>query len=101
MAVDFAVGEEKIGRVRVGQPVAIKVMSYPTHTFRGQVSEVGWRGASDGRGQSRFTVRAEVPNLDRRLRPGMTGVAKATVGRRPAAWLMIAPVVRNLQMHLW
>ncbi|HKQ59127.1 MAG TPA: efflux RND transporter periplasmic adaptor subunit [Candidatus Eisenbacteria bacterium] len=101
MAVDFVVPEEKIGQVRVGQPVAIKVMSFPTHTFEGQVSEVGWRGISDARGHTFFTVRAVVANQDQRLRPGMTGVAKATIGRRAAGALLLAPVLRSLQMRLW
>ncbi len=99
MAVDFGVGEEQIGRVRVGQPVAIKVMTFPTHTFHGRVIEVGWLGAPDGRGHTRFTVRAEVENPEGRLRPGMTGVAKAGVGRRPAGALLLEPIIRGLQMR--
>jgi GAF domain-containing protein/biotin carboxyl carrier protein len=99
MAVDFGVGEEQIGRVRVGQPVAIKVMSFPTHTFHGRVIEVGWLGSPDGRGHTRFTVRAEVENPARQLRPGMTGVAKAGVGRRPAGSLLLEPIIRGLQMR--
>ncbi len=101
MAVDFEVSEDRIGRVQVGQDVAVKAMSYPTRTFRGRVSEVGWRGRADQSGRTWFTVRAEVDNLDRRLRPGMTGVAKATVGRRPAGELLLAPLLRNLNMRLW
>ncbi len=99
MAVDFEVPEEAIGRVRVGQPVAAKVMSFPTHAFHGRVIEVGWRGHADLRGRTRFTVRAEVENPRRPLRPGMTGVAKVTVGPRSAAALLLGPIVRSLQMR--
>jgi multidrug efflux pump subunit AcrA (membrane-fusion protein) len=101
MAVDFSVSEDKIGRVRLGQAVAVKVKSFPTRTFRGRVSEVGWRGHTDAGGNTSFVVRAEVDNLDRTLRPGMTGVAKASVGRRSAAELALAPLLRNLSMRLW
>lgn len=101
MAVDFEVSQDRISRVRVGQDVAVKAMSYPTRTFHGRVSEVGWRGRTDASGHTWFTVRAEVDNLDRKLRPGMTGVAKATVGRRPAGELLLAPLLRNLSMRLW
>ena len=101
MAVDFQVPEDQIGRLRLGQPVAVKVMSFPTRTFRGRVSEVGWRGQANLRGRTFFTVRAEVDNLDRHLRPGMTGLAKATVGRRSAAELLLAPLWRSLSMRLW
>lgn len=99
MAVDFEVGEEQIGRVRLGQPVAVKVMSFPTHAFHGPVVEVGWRGHADAGGRTRFVVRARIPNPDGRLRPGMTGVAKAWVGTRPAAALLLAPLLRYIQLH--
>jgi GAF domain-containing protein/biotin carboxyl carrier protein len=99
MAADFDVAEEKIGRVRVGQRVSIKVMSFPTHTFRGRVIEVGWRGQPGAGGHTRFRVRAEVENPDRRLRPGMTGVAKAHVGLRPAGALLLEPILRGLRMR--
>ncbi len=101
VAVDFDVSEDRIGRVRQGQAVVVKVMSYPTHTFRGRVTEIGWRGHADARGRSWFTVRAEVDNLERTLRPGMTGVAKVSVGRRQAVALLLAPLLRNLEMRLW
>jgi len=101
MAVDFEVSEDQIGRVRIGQPVTVKVMSYPTHTFHGFVSEAGWAGHPDARGRSWFTVRAEVDNPGQMLRPGMTGIGKASVGLRPAAALLLAPVVRGLNMRLW
>jgi GAF domain-containing protein/biotin carboxyl carrier protein len=99
MAVDFRVGEDQIGRVKVGQSVAVKVMSFPTHTFHGRVIEVGWQGSADVPGRTRFTVRAEVDNPDGRLRPGMTGVAKAGLGLRPAGALLLEPIIRGLQMY--
>jgi len=101
MAVDFQVNEDQIGRVRIGQPVAVKVMTYPTRAFHGTVSEVGWAGHPDARGRSWFTVRAEVDNPDHALRPGMTGIGKASVGLRPAGELLLAPLVRTLNMRLW
>ena len=101
MAVDFEVSEDQIGRVRIGQPVTVKVMSYPTHAFHGVVSEAGWSGHPDARGKSWFTVRAEMDNPEQMLRPGMTGIGKASVGYRSAAALLLAPVVRGLNMHLW
>jgi GAF domain-containing protein/biotin carboxyl carrier protein len=98
MAVDFTVSEDQIGRVKVGQPVAAKVMSFPTHTFRGRIIEVGWLGRPDPGGRARFTVRAEVENPDHRLRPGMTGVARASLGQRAAGAMLLEPVVRGLRM---
>lgn len=98
MAVDFTISEDQIGRVKVGQRVAVKVMSFPTHTFRGQVTEVGWMGRRDAGGRARFTVRASLDNPERRLRPGMTGVARASLGLRPAGALLLEPMLRGLRM---
>jgi RND family efflux transporter MFP subunit len=98
MAVDFDVAEEQIGRVRTGQDVSLKVMSYPTRVFRGRVIEVGWRGEVGRAASSRFTVRAQVDDPGRRLRPGMTGIARASLGRRPAGVMLLEPVWRGLLM---
>ena len=73
-------------------------MSFPTHTFRGQVIEVGWLGRADAGGHARFTVRAQVENPDRQLRPGMTGVARASLGLRAAGAMLLEPVTRGLRM---
>ena len=101
MAVDFEVPEDQIGRVRTGQSVTVKVLSYPTRTFDGRVSEVGWSGHPDSRGRTWFTVRAEVDNPDHLLRPGMTGVAKAWVGLRPAGELLLGPLIRDISLGFW
>jgi biotin carboxyl carrier protein len=100
MAVEFSVGETQIGRVKVGEPVAMKVMSFPSRTFHGQVAEVGWEGRAQLTGGTRYLVRAVVANPDRALRPGMTGVAKASLGPRAAGALLFGPLLRNLQM-MW
>jgi len=101
MTVDVSVSEEKIGRVRLGQPVAVKVQAYPTRTFHGRVTEMGWRGEPDARNSTRFLVRAVIANSGRALRPGMTGVAKATVSRRPLAALAVEPFARAIQLGWW
>jgi GAF domain-containing protein/biotin carboxyl carrier protein len=98
MAVDFEVPEERIGRVRIGDPVAAKVMTFPTRTFRGRVTEVGWSGHADAHGRTHFTVRAEIDNAGRLLRPGMTGIAKASIGLRPGGLLLLEPLARAVQM---
>ena len=65
------------------------------------MSEVGWNGRPDGSGRTWFTVRAEVDNPDHALRPGMSGIAKAWIGLRPAGELLLRPVWRSLNMHFW
>jgi multidrug efflux pump subunit AcrA (membrane-fusion protein) len=95
------VPEQKIGRVRVGESVALKVMAFPAHTFTGRVSEVGWRGRPDAKGLARFQVRVAVANPGQLLRPGMSGIGKATLGRRSLAWLAIEPPLRAFELGWW
>ena len=101
MGADIEVSEERIGTVRVGQPVALKVVAYPTRSFRGRVTEIGWRARLDRHGAARFLVRARFENPDGALRPGMTGTGKALVGRRSLAALGLEPIVRAFQMGWW
>jgi len=95
------VPEQRIGQVRLGAPVAIKVMAFPAHTFTGRVREVGWRGRADAKGIARFQVRVAVANPDLLLRPGMSGIGKATLGRRSLAALALEPPLRAFQMGWW
>ena len=99
--VALSIAEERVGRVRLGDPVSIKMLAYPTRTWRGHVSEVGWRGEPDARGIARFTVRAAIANPDRALRPGMTGVGRAVVGRTTLMRSLLDPIVRGVQMGWW
>ena len=95
------VPEQKVARVRIGAPVALKVMAFPAHTFAGRVSEVGWRGRPGPDGIARFQVRVTVANPGRLLRPGMSGIGKATLGRRSLAWLALEPPLRAFEMGWW
>ena len=99
--VVIEVPEARIARVRPGEAVALKVMAFPDRVFRGRVIEVGWRGRpAAGRG-ARFEVRAAIPNPEGRLRPGMTGIGRATVGRRSLAGLALEPPLRAFQLGWW
>ncbi len=95
------VPEHKVGRLRLGEPVALKVMAFPAHTFRGRVSEVGWRGEPGPDGIARFQIRVTVANPGQLLRPGMSGIGKATLGRRSLAWLALEPPLRAFEMGWW
>lgn len=95
------VPELKVGRLKIGQPVALKVMAFPAHTFTGRVREVGWRGVPGPQGTARFQVRVAVANPGQLLRPGMSGIGKATLGRRSLAGLVLEPPLRAFEMSWW
>ena len=48
-----------------------------------------------------FKVRAKLLDTQPWLRPGMEGVAKVTVDKRPYAWLWSRKVVNWIRMKLW
>ncbi|MCP1336364.1 efflux RND transporter periplasmic adaptor subunit [Futiania mangrovi] len=66
--VDFPVPEQYVGDVSVGQAVEISVDAFGARTFAGKVASLDARVSQETRS---ITVRAEVPNRERLLLPGM------------------------------
>jgi membrane fusion protein, copper/silver efflux system len=71
--VDLAVFETDAPMLRVGVPVELKVDALPGRTYRGRVTFIHPGVDSTTR---TLTARAEVPNRDGRLRPGMFVTAR-------------------------
>lgn len=69
LLVSFDVPEAFVDRLQPGDPLQIETWSAGAPQARGQVVEIGSRVDPLSRA---FTVRAEVPNPDDRLRPGMS-----------------------------
>jgi membrane fusion protein (multidrug efflux system) len=73
MKVDFSVPETALSAMRVGLPVRATSAAWPGRTFDGTVVSIGSRVDPVSRA---VTVRAEVPNPEGLLKPGMLiGVA--------------------------
>ncbi|MCB1567241.1 MAG: efflux RND transporter periplasmic adaptor subunit, partial [Xanthomonadales bacterium] len=66
--LDFTVPEVAMAAVAVGQRVEAKSAAFPDQPFSGEVTVVGTRVDPVTRS---VQVRAEIPNPDRTLRPGM------------------------------
>lgn len=66
--VDFAVPENNLTALRTGLAVSVSSTAYPGRIFRGKVASVDSRVDSTSRS---LQVRAEVPNADGALKPGM------------------------------
>ena len=74
--VDFQVPERYLAQVREGQAITAKVDAYPGQTINGRIARLDTR--IDERTRA-ITARAEFPNPQRRLKPGMmvrVGVAR-------------------------
>lgn len=96
MQVNASVDEADIGQVLPGQPVRFTVDAYGAQVFIGKVRQVRLQPITTNNVVSYTTV-IDVPNPDRKLKPGMTAtvsieVARADdVTRLPAAALRFKP----------
>jgi membrane fusion protein (multidrug efflux system) len=69
LRVSFDVPEAWLARVSVGQPLTVANPAYPGRSFDGTVSEIDSRVDAVTRN---VRLRADVPNVDDLLRPGMS-----------------------------
>ncbi len=98
--VDVAVDSEDAGLLRAGFPAAVKLNSYPTRTFHGDVAVVSPK--SEMQGDSRvFFARVSLGNADGAVRDGMEGRGKVRVGWSPAGYVLFRRPAMWLYSHLW
>ena len=76
------VSETDVGRIRVGQPVAVLADAYPDRRFSGAVRAVA--PAADPRTRN-FKVKIAVANPDHALKPGMFARGDITVAQTSEA----------------
>ncbi|MGA9497417.1 MAG: efflux RND transporter periplasmic adaptor subunit, partial [Terriglobales bacterium] len=98
--VDVAIDESEISLLRPGDGAAIKVEGYPTHTFRGNVAVVSPKSQPDGDMRS-FYARVDVSNPDGRLRPGMQGRGKISVGWHPIGYVLFRSPFMWIYSKIW
>ncbi len=94
--VNIAIDEEDAPLLRNGQTAAIKLNSFPTHVWRGDVSIVGLQADAADAGRS-FAARVPLSNRDGELRSGMEGRAKIFIGYRPAGVVLL----RRPALWIW
>lgn len=96
MEVDASVDEADIGRVKDGQPVTFHVDAFMDDTFEGRVKQVRLNPTVDSNVVT-YTAVIDAPNLDFKLKPGMTATLAIVVGRHdnvlrvPSAALKFRP----------
>jgi membrane fusion protein (multidrug efflux system) len=84
--VDFQMPEAALNRVAIGQEATMTVDAFPDRTFAGKVTAIDARVNPDTRN---VLVRAQFPNADRKLLPGMFANIEITTGA-PADVLTLA-----------
>ena len=81
MQVNANIDEADVGRIRPGQHVTFHVDAYPTEMFEGTVSQVRLQPVVVQNVTTYGTV-IDVPNLQLKLKPGMTANVKVEIAKR-------------------
>ncbi|MCM3881893.1 MAG: efflux RND transporter periplasmic adaptor subunit [Vicinamibacterales bacterium] len=81
MQVIASLDESDVGRIRPGQLVQFRVDAYPNDTFRGTVTQVRLQPQTVQNVVTYSTV-IDVPNLELKLKPGMTANVNIEIARR-------------------
>ena len=92
MKLDFAVPEAYLAALSSGQPITASSNAYPDREFTGRVTTVDSRIDPATRA---VTVRAEIPNPDRLLRPGMLLTLRVFQPERQA---LVVPEISVIQV---
>jgi membrane fusion protein, multidrug efflux system len=77
MYVDFQSPEQSLRTLAVGQPASMALDAFPGQTFTGKIAAIDARVSQDTRN---LLVRAEFPNPDHKLLPGMFANIGVTTG---------------------
>jgi RND family efflux transporter MFP subunit len=98
--VDVAVDDTDAGLLKQGQPAVLKLNSYPTKTFRGNVAIVSPR-AGLMHETPVFYARVAVANPAGLLRSGMEGRGKVRVGWYPSGYVLFRKLLLWLYAKIW
>lgn len=90
--LEAAVPEVLAGDVRVGQPVSATLTAFPGERFAGRITAILPSAQAESR---TLTVRAEMPNPNLRLRPGMFAHVSLSPARRQAVLIPSEAVIRT------
>jgi RND family efflux transporter MFP subunit len=97
---DVAVDDTDSGLLRAGSHASIKLNSFPTRIFRGDVTVVSPKGILQGDSRV-FFARVAIPNLDGAIRAGMEGRGKVRVGWYPAGYVLFRKPLLWIYSRAW
>ena len=97
---DVAVDDTDSALLRAGSHASIKLNSFPTRIFRGDVMVVSPKGILQGDSRV-FFARIAIPNLDGAIRAGMEGRGKVRVGWYPAGYVLFRKPLLWIYSRAW
>lgn len=91
IALDFTLSEDLLGQVGRGLGVSAELDAYPDAAFEGRVTAIEPQVDADTR---TFRMRAELPNPERRLRPGAFARVRVRIGEPQAVLAVPQTAIR-------
>ena len=98
--VDVAIDDTDSAQLRAGEHASVKLNSFPTRIFRGDVIVVSPKGTLQGDSRV-FFARVAVPNADGAIRAGMEGRGKVRVGWYPAGYVLFRKPFLWIYSRAW
>ena len=98
--VDVAIDDSDSAQLRAGEHASVKLNSFPTRIFRGDVMVVSPKGMVQGDSRV-FFARVAVPNVDGAIRSGMEGRGKVRVGWYPAGYVLFRKPFLWIYSRAW
>jgi len=98
--VDVAIDDVDAGLLQVGQKASVKLNSFPTRTFHGQVMVISPK-AERVHETPVFYSRVALNNADGAIRAGMEGRGKIRIGWRPAGYVLFRGPLLWTYSKLW
>jgi len=98
--VDVAISDADAALVLAGSQASVKLNSFPTRIFRGDVIIVSPKGTVVGDSRV-FFARVAVANPDGAIRAGMEGRGKVRIGWYPAGYVLFRGPLLWLYSRVW
>ena len=98
--VDVAIDDTDAGLLRTGARASVKLNSFPTQVFHGEVVIVSPRATLIGESRV-FFARVAVPNPTGAVRAGMEGRGKVRVGWYPAGYALFRRPILWIYSKAW
>lgn len=98
--VVLEVDEHDVASLAAGQNGTVLLAALPDAPLDLAVQRVT-PVATTTEGRNVFRVEADLVGTDSRVRPGMRGVAKVSIERRPLGWIWTHELVRWLRLKAW
>jgi RND family efflux transporter MFP subunit len=98
--IDVGVEDADAGLLKAGQRAAVKLNSYPTRTFHGEVAVVSPKGTM-GHDGAVFYARVSVSNEQGVIRAGMEGRGKVRVGWSPSGYVFFRRPFLWIYSKMW